>query len=174
MRRHEPVSAPDRSHLDRLYGTVGRQSDLSDGAVSLSAAGPAPLPFTVTVTGLGLTWGLMRHDLLRLGPLAHRLVANSIQDGILVLDRSERLVDANPAARRILPGRFDELVGRSVTELLPAWDLNASEDARLEMKLPSPVGEVLYEASGVPVRGRRGAGYGASHCAARHQRSQTP
>ena len=102
----------------------------------------------------------MRHDLLRLGPLAHRLVTDSIHDGILVLDRSERLVDANPAARRILPGRFDELVGRSVTELLPAWDLNASEDARLEMKLPSPVGEVLYEASGVPVRGRRGQATG--------------
>jgi PAS domain S-box-containing protein len=71
----------------------------------LFLAGFSPIdltPFAFSITGLALGWGLFRFQLLDLVPVARDLVMESINDGVLVLDAQNRIVDMNAAVRRII------------------------------------------------------------------------
>ena len=84
-------------------------------------------PFAFTVTGGVLVWGLHRERLVRLAPLARGVVVDSMVDGVLVLDAFGRLVDVNPAGRRLLGPAGRHPVGRRLGELLPALDTPLEE-----------------------------------------------
>ncbi|NIZ92416.1 diguanylate cyclase [Kineococcus rubinsiae] len=60
-------------------------------------------PVSFAVTGLLFSWAVLRQDLLRLLPVARSLVVDTIEDAVLVIDRTDRLVDLNPAAAALLP-----------------------------------------------------------------------
>ncbi|MGE5764128.1 MAG: PAS domain-containing protein [Mycobacterium leprae] len=49
-----------------------------------------------------LVWGVFRFRLLDLLPVARTKVFERITDGVLVVDAYRRIVDVNPAARRML------------------------------------------------------------------------
>ena len=84
-------------------------------------------PFAFTVTGGVLVWGLFRERLVRLAPLARSVVVDNMVDGVIVLDAFGRVVDVNPAGRRVLgPARADP-VGIPLTDLLPALSGSAGE-----------------------------------------------
>ncbi len=60
----------------------------------------SPTGFGVAATLLG--WGLLRHRLLNLGPVARTLVMVELRDPIVVLDGRGRIVDVNRAAETML------------------------------------------------------------------------
>lgn len=76
-------------------------------------------PFAFTVTGMALAWGLFRYQLLDIMPVAHDLVFKGMNDGAIVVNAQDRVVDINPAAQRILGCTTSEAVGRAVAEVLP-------------------------------------------------------
>lgn len=76
-------------------------------------------PFAFTVTGGVLVWGLLRERLVNLRPVAWSAVVDTMADAVLVLDAYRRVVDANPAAARVLGRRRLDLPGRVLDELLP-------------------------------------------------------
>jgi PAS domain S-box-containing protein len=53
-------------------------------------------------------------------PVARGTVFEQMQEGVLVLDRGQRVVDLNPAATRILGTPAQEARGRPASDLLPA------------------------------------------------------
>jgi len=59
-------------------------------------------PIFFACTGLVLAWGMVRYQLFDLVPVARDLLIESIQEGILVLDPRDRIVDMNQAALRLL------------------------------------------------------------------------
>ena len=86
------------------------------GLVPTGGIDPTPIAFTVS--GLAFSWAVFRHKLLTLIPLARDMVMDQIKDGVVVLDASERVVDINPAAARILKVDDGGLVGRSIHAIL--------------------------------------------------------
>ncbi len=80
-----------------------------------------PTPFTFTLAGLPLGWAIFRLRLFDLAPIARHAVMEGLQEGVVVLDRMNRVADLNPAAETILglPGR--RVVGGTVTEVLGIW-----------------------------------------------------
>ncbi|MFC4598726.1 histidine kinase N-terminal 7TM domain-containing protein [Cohnella hongkongensis] len=60
-------------------------------------------PFGFAVSGLFYAWGIYRYNLLRLTPLAHAQVFDTIRDGVVLLDYEDRIVSYNRAARTVLP-----------------------------------------------------------------------
>lgn len=64
-----------------------------------------------------LAWALFRHQLLNLTPAAHDMVIRSLSDAVFVLDRGDRLVDANPAAARLLGMDQEQIVGQPAQQL---------------------------------------------------------
>ncbi len=63
---------------------------------------------------------LFGFHMFELIPVARGTVFEQMQEGVLVLDRGQRVVDLNPAAGRILGRSAEEARGRPAPELLPS------------------------------------------------------
>jgi PAS domain S-box-containing protein len=59
-------------------------------------------PFLFTVSGILFMFALFRFGFLDIAPIAHYRLMEGLLDGVIVLDKSNRIVDYNPAAQRIL------------------------------------------------------------------------
>ncbi len=79
-------------------------------------------PFSFALSGLVLAWGLFRHRLLDIMPVAHDVIFTGMQDAVVVLDPKTRVVDLNPAARRLIPRLTAHVVGQPALHVLPNWE----------------------------------------------------
>ena len=122
-------------------------------------------PFAFTGCCLVLVWGLFRFRLLDISPVARSLVFETITDAVVVLDPLRRVVDANPAAERVLGVPLADAIGRPLDEVLP-------EAAELAIGLAARVGPAedlvvsrggasrRYESTAVPMPDRQGSPIG--------------
>jgi PAS domain S-box-containing protein len=78
-------------------------------------------PYSFTFSNVLIAWGLFRFGLFDVGPLARERVVENMGDAVFALDRSERLVDANPAGLRFLASASVEVVGRRGEEVFARW-----------------------------------------------------
>jgi len=76
-------------------------------------------PPSFAVSGLLVTAALFRYRLLELIPIAYDALFASMENEVLVLDASDRLLEANPAARRLL-NLSDAHIGQPVSTWLTA------------------------------------------------------
>jgi PAS domain S-box-containing protein len=117
-----------------------------------------PTPITFALGNLVVAWGLYRYRLFDLVPVARGSIVESMQDGVIVLDGRNRIVDINPAAQRLLRGGAAGLVGQAADSALAHWPdlLEAAaknEPAHFEMNTD---GGAIVEASLEPIDERRG------------------
>jgi signal transduction histidine kinase len=112
-------------------------------------------PFAFTASCLVLVWGLFRFRLLGISPVARGVVFETITDAVVVLDPLRRIVDANPAAERVLGVPLADATGGHLDEVLP-------EAAGLPEELAVSRGGATrrYELTGVPMPDREGAPIG--------------
>lgn len=103
-------------------------------------------PVLLTGSGAVLAWGLLQQRLLRLAPVARGLLVERMSDPVLVLDAYGHVVDANPAAARLLGLPRARLTCRAAVDVLP-------EDLRpLVTDSGEEVAEVRIEPPGTPAR----------------------
>jgi len=93
--------------------------------VTIATAGPLSYtdltPFAFTISGVALAWGLMRHGLLDLVPIAHGAVLANLSSAVIALDRHDRLVEVNPAAAAIFGLSREDVIGRPLWEVSPRY-----------------------------------------------------
>jgi PAS domain S-box-containing protein len=77
-------------------------------------------PFAFTVTAAVLVFGVFRFGLLDQRPMARGQIFEIIGDPVLVLDPYGRVIDANPAAARLVGREATAAVGQRAVRLLPA------------------------------------------------------
>jgi len=115
-------------------------------------------PFWFAISGLCVTWALRRYRLFDLVPIARDAVIEHLPDPVLVLDSKNRLLDANPAARKLFGGKGLEL-GRDAAQALPAWldpgpaRLSNTPEVR---ELCQPDAEASYELNEASLLGEQG------------------
>jgi PAS domain S-box-containing protein len=97
-----------------LIGNVAYNLDL----FGLGRVDPAPFLFAIFT--FVLVWGIFRLRLLDILPVARGALVGQMLDGVVVLDASGRIADANTAAADALGVGRSALVGRYVEEVLPA------------------------------------------------------
>jgi PAS domain S-box-containing protein len=120
--------------LSRMSGLYRRQSAVLVAAILLPIllnllfnlrVGPFRqvdlTPFAFVLTTAVLVWGVYQFSLLDLRPVARSQIFRTMSDPVLVLDPDGRVLDANPAAGRLVGQPPAEVVGRPVAELLPSW-----------------------------------------------------
>ena len=90
--------------------------------VGISPPGVDLMPVAMTLTGILLTYGMLRYQIFDVVPIAHYMLIENINDGILVLDGNHRILDINPAAETMLGMKHDTAVGRSVDMTQPPWE----------------------------------------------------
>jgi len=77
-------------------------------------------PFAFIVTAAVLVFGVFRFGLLDQRPVARSQIFETIRDPVLVLDPYGRVIDANPAAERLVGRKAAAAVGQPAVRLLPA------------------------------------------------------
>lgn len=77
-------------------------------------------PFAFIATSIIISFGLLRYKLLDIIPASREKIFESMQDGVLVLDADDKVIDRNTQIESILPLMKDKIVGSSVAELFPA------------------------------------------------------
>ncbi len=83
-------------------------------------------PVSCVAAGLVFAWNIFRFQFLDLVPVAREMVIEQLTDGMIVLDGQDRIVDINPAARRLLHGLAETWIGQPAkTILAPYFDLSA-------------------------------------------------
>ncbi|MDQ1300461.1 MAG: hypothetical protein QG637_379 [Chloroflexota bacterium] len=78
-------------------------------------------PMAFALAGVVYGWAIFRLEFLQLTPTARATLLEKMSDGVLVLDATGRVVDANPAAQRLLAPRTTPVIGAPVREALSAW-----------------------------------------------------
>ena len=78
-------------------------------------------PLTFGLSGLLFAYSVFRNRFLEVIPVARSQVIESMSDGILVLDRQNRVVDFNPAMQAFLSRSPACLLGKPAEEVLDAW-----------------------------------------------------
>jgi PAS domain S-box-containing protein len=113
-------------------------------------------PFAFTLTAGVLVFGVFRFGLLDQRPLARSQIFERINDPVLVLDPWGRIIDANPAAARLVGRPAGEAVGHQAVALLPALgDRVAGQATASELTVDGRTYDL--DVSALPGRpGRRG------------------
>ncbi|QHT70098.1 PAS domain-containing protein [Rhodocytophaga rosea] len=82
-------------------------------------------PYGLMVTGFVISFGLLKLKLLDLVPVAREKVIEAMQEGVLVLDAENRIIDCNTWLRKLLNWEMSQIVGKSIFDILPqATELN--------------------------------------------------
>jgi PAS domain S-box-containing protein len=78
-------------------------------------------PFAFLLTGGAISWCLFRYRLLDILPVARDTIIESMDDGVMVLDAQNRVVDINPAACAFIGHTAHEVVGQPVRQALSGY-----------------------------------------------------
>jgi len=84
-------------------------------------------PFTFAIGNLVIAWGLFRYRLLDIVPIAREKILENIADPVVVLDATNRIVDINPAALKLLGRSSTETIGLVSNEAFARWPILVSE-----------------------------------------------
>jgi diguanylate cyclase (GGDEF)-like protein len=122
-------------------------------------------PFVYIFWSAAIGWAIFRHGLFDLAPIARDALIEGLGDGVVVLDGQGRVVDANPAARRLF--EWSALpVGRSAGLSMYGWirlaDLpGVDRPVQTETRLERADGIQYYEVTVSPLgeSGGRRLGY---------------
>jgi PAS domain S-box-containing protein len=85
-------------------------------------------PFAFTVPGIALLVGLFRYRLTDIAPAARDTVVENMSDALFVLDGGDRILDFNPAARRLVAPALGPALGLPIATVFPAWSELARGD----------------------------------------------
>jgi len=96
--------------LSALAPWVGNALFLSEA----TTADWAPIGFVVSC--VALFWAMRTRDLVDVTPVARNTVLDRIPSGVAVVDRNDRILDANAELERLVGAEYDRLVGATVGE----------------------------------------------------------
>jgi PAS domain S-box-containing protein len=98
-------------------------------------------PYGLTLASVVMAWGLFSYGIFDIMPAAREVVLASMMDAVIVLDVQDRIVDLNPAARRLLGPSQTNLIGRSAAQAFDRWPelvemFRYVQTAHAEMMIP--------------------------------------
>jgi PAS domain S-box-containing protein len=96
-------------------------------------------PFSFLLTAVFITLAVFRLHLLDLRPIARGRIFQTIGEGVVVLDLSGKVIDANLAAERLLGQPLTHVVTQPAERVAPAWT------ELLHRQLGNGGGEVVEE-----------------------------
>jgi PAS domain S-box-containing protein len=93
----------------------------ASNALYLSGINPFPYldltPFAVSISAIALAWDLRRFQLFEIVPVARSTVLENMEDGVIVIDAYNRIIDINPAAQRLTNQSADVVIGQPAEQV---------------------------------------------------------
>lgn len=78
-------------------------------------------PVAFVASALVILWSIFRFQLFDVTPIARKVTVDTMQDGVIVLDVQNRIVDINNAALRMADLQDVNVIGQSIADLLSDW-----------------------------------------------------
>ena len=78
-------------------------------------------PLTFGISGIIFALAILRTHFMDLIPVARSQLIETMQDGVLVLDVQNRIVDINPAMEKFINGNASSCLGKNAYEILQPW-----------------------------------------------------
>ncbi|MCX6045918.1 MAG: response regulator, partial [Chloroflexi bacterium] len=78
-------------------------------------------PFALVTAGMAIGWFTFRFQFWEILPVARNAIVESMNDGVIVLNKRNIVIDVNPSARRLLALEQERTLGRPIAELMPNW-----------------------------------------------------
>jgi diguanylate cyclase (GGDEF)-like protein/PAS domain S-box-containing protein len=105
-------------------------------------------PISFGVSGILFAVAVFRERFMDLIPVARSHLIETMQDGVLVLDWQNRVVDINPAMEKFLVGKPSTFIGRHAADILGHWigkaePLLAGIESQTEVRAPKDPSRVL-------------------------------
>ncbi len=96
-----------------------------NSVIFISGLSPLPdadnTPFAFSLAALGFAFALFRYRLLDVVPIARDVLVERMDDGLIVLDTQNRVIDINSAARNLLVVPTDLMLGDPGERLETVW-----------------------------------------------------
>ena len=106
------------------------------------------------VSGAFISLALFRYGMFDLIPVARSKVLDVMQDGVLVLDEQQRIVDMNSTLTGIFNLKISNVLGKPVEDILPEFDPGEFSNCRkseVEKKMTGLDGEKVYTVKCAPL-----------------------
>ncbi|MFT5366292.1 MAG: signal transduction histidine kinase/CheY-like chemotaxis protein [Candidatus Latescibacterota bacterium] len=147
-------------HVPQLYRSqtiailIGLLTPWAGNVMYLFGLNPFPhldvTPFAFIIMGLVIFWGAFRFQLLTVVPIARDAVIDGMEDGIVVFDSENRIIDYNPGTLRLMNRPQENLIGRYATDVFSNFpDLVARftnvENAHEEIVIANDPMPLVYE-----------------------------
>jgi len=115
-------------------------------------------PVMFAISGIAIALGLMRFRLFTAIPFAHKFIIQQLSNGVFVFDIHNRLLEANPAALKIL-GVDKSIVGKGLEDLLslsPVFEyLSSQKSGRVDLPSMVSIENRFYELEVVSMHDNR-------------------
>ncbi|MBP2002396.1 diguanylate cyclase (GGDEF)-like protein [Paenibacillus shirakamiensis] len=85
--------------------------------MGLTPGGIDPVPMVMCLTSALYIWALITTRLLTIIPIAKERIFESMRDGVVVLDSSNRIIDYNQALLQFIPSMTPKMIGQSLDEV---------------------------------------------------------
>jgi len=117
-------------------------------------------PVAFVVSASVILWSIFRFQLFDVVPYARRLTVDAMQDGVIVLDAQNRVVDINQAALTMVAVTMSEVIGKSIATILADWpDLVETyidvASVETEIKLDTHEGDRYFSLNILPLTNSR-------------------
>ncbi len=111
--------------------------------------------------GLAFSIAILRYQLFDLMPVARKTLVDEMSDGVLVVDKQNRVVDMNPAAQSALGLSTAEAIGQPVAQVLRFWQSLADPfsdktETQTEISVGQGKAQRYYDVRLSPLSDRRG------------------
>ncbi len=90
-------------------------------------------PVAFTLSGIIFAYGMFSHRIMDLAPMGRAMVMEKLDDGVVVLDHFDRVVDINRKAFLYMLPHRQRYVGEFLKDLYPEWDLQIDKHNLLEI-----------------------------------------
>jgi diguanylate cyclase (GGDEF)-like protein len=122
-------------------------------------------PFAITISAPIWAIGIFRYQLMNLAPIARDSIFENMADGVMVLDFEDRLIDYNPAARKIIPELNKFLIGYNPQAALRNYPeveslIKSSQEDQVDIKTVHDGHTAFYRTSLIQLSGKKGRNLG--------------
>ncbi len=105
----------------------------------ISGSTPIPpldlTPCFFVISGLMLAWGIFRLKFLDIIPMTRTVIIENLNDGIILLDAQNRIIDLNSVSQKILNCKTTKVIGQPITQLFPNLIKLGSDTKKTETEI---------------------------------------
>jgi diguanylate cyclase (GGDEF)-like protein/PAS domain S-box-containing protein len=128
--------------------------------------GMDPVPMVLCLTSAMYIWAMVSTRILTIVPIAKENIFESMREGVIVLDSSDRLIDFNGAVNQMIPELSTEMIGLTLDQV---WERLKDSSFPVVRRLDGALDEIIWHINGAeyfyqvrssPVIGRHGEAIG--------------